>query len=140
MFCQSCGKEIAEGAAFCGHCGAKVATAAPAANPAAAASPDDDKLFAILGNLGGIFFFFVPSLVIYLIRKESDDWVVDSVREALNWQITMAIVSTILAITIVGLLLLWVVALVNVVFCVIGAVKAGDRIAWRYPLTIRFLK
>lgn len=140
MFCQSCGKEIAEGAAFCGYCGSKVATAAAAPPQTAPSSSDDDKLFAILGNLGGIFFFFVPSLVIYLIRKDRSDWVLDSVREALNWQITVAIVSTLLAITIIGLLLLWVVALVNVVFCAIAAVKAGDRVAWRYPLAIRFLK
>lgn len=140
MFCQSCGNELAEGAAFCGNCGTKVGTATPAATKASASTSDDDKLYAILANLGGIFFFFIPSLIVYLIKKDSGGWVADSVREALNWQITVAIISAILAITVVGLLLLWVVGLTNVVLCVIAAVKAGDRIAWRYPIAIRFLK
>jgi uncharacterized Tic20 family protein len=140
MFCQSCGKELSDGAAFCGHCGVKVGTSTPAAVHSRPTSSDDDKLYAVLGNLGGIFFFFVPSLIVYLIKKDSDGWVVDSVKEALNWQITVAIISAVLAITVVGLLLLWPVALLNVAFCVIAAVKAGDRIAWRYPLAIRFLK
>jgi len=140
MFCQSCGKELTEGAGFCGHCGAKVGTAKPAVVQPSSSSSDDDKLYAILGNLGGIFFFFVPSLIVYLIKKDSDGWVLESVREALNWQITVAIISAVLAITIVGLLLLWPVALLNVIFCIIAAVKAGDRTAWRYPLAIRFLK
>lgn len=47
MFCPQCGKPLAEGARFCGNCGAAVATAtsppqpapAPAAPPAAAAEP-----------------------------------------------------------------------------------------------------
>lgn len=140
MFCQSCGNELAEGAAFCGNCGTKVGTATPAPAKASASTSDDDKLYAILANLGGIFFFFIPSLIVYLIKKDSGGWVVNSVREALNWQITVAIVSALLAITVVGLFFLWAVALANVVFCIISALKAGDRVAWRYPIAIRFLK
>jgi uncharacterized Tic20 family protein len=137
MYCQSCGVELAQGAAFCGGCGTKTGAVKPASVPS---TSDDDKLYAILANLGGIFFFFVPSLIVYLIKKDGDGWVADSVREALNWQITVAIVGVVLAITVVGLLLLWIVGLVNVVFCIIAAVKAGDRIAWRYPVAIRLLK
>ena len=40
MFCENCGKQNTDGAAFCEHCGAKfeAAPAAPAA-PAATAAP-----------------------------------------------------------------------------------------------------
>lgn len=49
MFCGKCGKQIPEGAAFCGGCGARVAPAAQPA-PAAPVMPQGIKLY--LGTSG----------------------------------------------------------------------------------------
>jgi len=149
MYCNSCGNLLPENSAFCGKCGKRIEDG-PSTPPNKEAVPgqtsvnntnsESDTLLAVFANLGGIIFFFIPSLVVYLTKKGSGGWVVESAREALNWQISAAIYSFVLGISVVGLLLIWVVYVLDVVFCLIGAIKCGDRIAWRYPLTIRLIK
>lgn len=140
MFCSACGTTMPEDTAFCSKCGTR-AGATPA--PAGASSSDNDKLFAIAAHLGGIFFGFIPSLVVFLIRRDSPGWVLDNAREALNWQITMIItgvVCFILSFVLIGIFLFWIALLVNLVLCIIATVKASGREAYRYPFCIRLIK
>lgn len=151
MFCSACGNQIQENDTFCGKCGAKIgaqkdsdATTFSRPTPVQSdASNDSDKLFAILAHLGGIFFGFIPSLIVYLVKKDSPGWVVDSVREALNWQITMIVASLVcilLSFIVIGIFMLWALLIANLVLCIIGAIKAGDKLVYRYPFAIRLLK
>jgi len=60
-----------------------------------------------------------------------------------NWMISAliyAVVSSILIIVLVGILLLLALAVIAIVFPIVGAVKANNGILWEYPLTIKFLK
>ena len=60
-----------------------------------------------------------------------------------NWMISAAIyvfVSFILMLVLVGFLTLFAVAIMGIVFPIIGAVKANNGELWEYPLTIKFLK
>ncbi|MDD3482344.1 zinc ribbon domain-containing protein [Azovibrio restrictus] len=145
MFCSSCGAPIQESDAFCGKCGAKVG--APAATPHTPAvtgsDGETDKLLAILAHLGGIFFGFIPALVLYLVKKDSPGWVLESVREALNWQITVIIASFVcflLSFIIIGIFLFWVLLIANLVLCILAAVKTGDQVVYRYPFALRLIK
>jgi uncharacterized Tic20 family protein len=151
MFCSSCGTEVPDAAIFCQKCGANTGTGSPAASaggfsaPAApaAASADSDKLMVIVAHLGGIFFGFIPSLVVFLIKKDSPGWVLDSAREALNWQITVliaAVVCTVLMFVLIGIFLFWALMLTNLVLCILAAVKTSSRQAYRYPFCLRLLK
>lgn len=155
MFCSSCGTEVIADASFCQECGTKVGAASKTAavpnfsnstTPAVAASSgagENDKLFAILTHLGGIFFSFVPSLIIFLIKKDSPGWVLDNARAALNWQITVfisSIVCFILAFILIGLFMFWALMLANLVFCIMGTVKASEKQVYRYPFSLRLLK
>jgi uncharacterized Tic20 family protein len=101
---------------------------------------DNDKLFAIIAHIGGIFLGFIPALVVYLVKKDSPGWVLDNAREALNWQITMFIIAVVLMLSVIGAILLWVLWIVNVVFCTLGTLKSANKEAYRYPFAIRLVK
>ncbi|WP_027469618.1 DUF4870 domain-containing protein [Deefgea rivuli] len=92
--------------------------------------------------LGTLFFGFIPSLIIYLVKKD-DALVTDQAKEALNWSITTMIgyaISWILMFVLIGFLVLPLVGLCHVVFCILGAVNAGKGEAYRLPFNIRLLK
>jgi uncharacterized Tic20 family protein len=46
----------------------------------------------------------------------------------------------ILMITVVGMFLIWVPLLLNLIFSIMGAVKASNGVAYRYPFIIRLIK
>ncbi|MGI9824783.1 DUF4870 domain-containing protein [Agromyces sp. Marseille-Q5079] len=105
-------------------------------------SPNDEKLWATLVNIGGIFFGFIPALLGYLILKDKGPFVRAHTATALNFQITMTIASIIAAILwviVVGILLSIAVAVVVVVFSIIAAVKANQGQPYTYPLSIKFV-
>jgi uncharacterized Tic20 family protein len=154
MFCASCGTEIVEAASFCQECGTKTGAAVPKATATvyvaptmpttpAQSSSENDKLMAILSHLGGIFFGFIPALIVFLVKNESPGWVLDNAREALNWQITVFIAGLlcfVLMFVLIGILLFWMLMLANLVFCILATVKASNRQPYRYPLSLRLLK
>ena len=67
--------------------------AAPPPGYAAAApmSDSDQRMWAMLAHISGILFWFVGPLVIWLIQKDKSRFVEEQAKEALNWQITLAI-------------------------------------------------
>ncbi len=102
-----------------------------------------DKTLAILVHLSGIFFGWVVPLVLYLIKKgDSDRFSADNAREALNYQITVMLLyfgCFILSFVIIGIFLMWIVMLVNLVLCIVAAVKASNGVSYRYPMTLRLV-
>ncbi|WP_052050564.1 DUF4870 domain-containing protein [Leptolyngbya sp. KIOST-1] len=91
----------------------------------------------ILGLLTG----FIGPLIIYLTTQEPE--VKRHARLALNWQISWMIyflVSLLLVFVLIGILLLPIVIVLDLVFCIMAAVKASDGVAWQYPLTISLIK
>ena len=138
MFCSSCGGELADNTTFCGQCGTKVG-----ATGLVSKADDTDKLMIILSHLGGVFFGFIPSLIVYIMRKDTPSVTLDNAREALNWQITVilaSIVCFILSFILIGLLLFWVLLLTNLVLCIIATAKSSPTQVYRYPFSVRLLK
>ncbi|MFF2390001.1 DUF4870 domain-containing protein [Agromyces sp. NPDC058104] len=117
----------------------------PPANPYGQSqqlSPSDEKLWATLIHIGGIFFSFVPALIGYLILKDKGPFVRAHTATALNFQITMAIayvVGIILTFVLIGIFVLIAVGVVTIVFSIIAAVKANQGEAYTYPLAIKFV-
>ena len=103
----------------------------------------DDRNIAALTHAGGIIFGFIPSLIVYLLKKDSGSaWLVQQSREALNFQITVLIacvVASILSALLIGLFIFPLIFIANLIFCVIAAVKASNGEVYRYPLTLRLL-
>lgn len=103
----------------------------------------NDNTIAALTHVGGIFFGFIPSLVVWLVYKDKSAFVEDQAKEALNFQITMTIgfvISFFLMIILIGILTFWVLAILNLIFCIIGAVKSSSGEQYRYPFAIRLIK
>jgi uncharacterized Tic20 family protein len=67
----------------------------------------------------------------------------DQGKEAVNFQITITIalvISFVLVFLFIGILLLPIVGIFAAVMSVIAAIKANEGVAYRYPVTIRFIK
>src|ERR1044072_5886003 len=80
----------------------------------------DEKTMALLAHVLTFVFPLLAPLVIYLIKKDESDFVRYHSRESLNFQITLIIVCIILVLTIVGILLLWIVGIIDVIFVIIA--------------------
>jgi len=95
--------------------------------------------------LGFVFPFgsVVGPLILWQMKKEVDPFVDDQGKEALNFQITVAIVwiaCIVLAFAVIGFFLMFALAIATVVLTIIGSIKANKGIAYRYPLTWRVIK
>jgi len=111
-------------------------------------SSRDDRLFGMLCHLTAFSGFVIPfgsiigPLVVWLVKKDSSAFVDDQGRESLNFQISIAIYGIISAILIfvgIGIVLSVVVGIFWFVMTIVASVKANEGVAYRYPLTIRFL-
>jgi len=106
-------------------------------------SPADEKLWATLIHVGGIFFGFLPALIGYLVLKDRGPFVAAHAKTALNFQLTMliaAVVAGILTIIIIGFILLPAIGIVVIVFSIIAAMKANAGEFYTYPMSIKFIK
>ena len=106
-------------------------------------SPSDERLWATLIHIGGIFFNFIPSLVGYLVLKDRGPLVREHTLTALNFQLTMLIalvVGYILTFVIIGVFIILAVYIVVLIFSIIAAVAANKGESYKYPLSIQFIK
>jgi uncharacterized Tic20 family protein len=86
--------------------------------------------------IGGV----VATLIVWQIKKDDAPFIDRSGKQAFNFQLSMLIYSAVLAITVIGVFLVPVVAVLNIVFTIIAAIRAGDGKGYRYPLSIEFIK
>ena len=63
----------------------------PAYSPAQPLSPSDERLWATLVHVGGIVIGFISPLLGYLLLKDRSAFVGENSKNALNFQITIAI-------------------------------------------------
>src|SRR6185312_13976060 len=85
-------------------------------------------LLAFVSGIGGI----IGPLVIYLLKKDEMPFVRDQAREALNFQITMFIaflISWVLVIVLIGFVLLFALGIIDLIFCIVAAIKASEGVA-----------
>lgn len=98
------------------------------------------KTMAIIMHILGIFFWFIPALIVYLAADDS--FTKENAKNALNWQVSAtiyAVISVLLILVIVGIVLLALLGIANMVFSIVAALKASDGEAWKYPLAIKFI-
>ena len=110
-------------------------------------------LSALVGGLltsaAGGWGTFIGPLVIWLVKKDTMPFVNDQGKEALNFNITVAIIClalVLLSIVTLGIGLIiaipaWViVGIAWLVLTILAAVKANEGVSYRYPLTLRLIK
>lgn len=115
----------------------------PSQTPPTGELPKEATNMAMLAHLLGIT--MIGTLIVWLIKKDEHPFIDQEGKEATNFQLTLLIayvICTVIAVVTCGIgsilyLPVWV---VSIIFCIMGAVKAKDGIAYRYPINIRFIK
>jgi uncharacterized protein len=110
-------------------------------------------LSALLGGLltsaAGGWGTFIGPLVIWLVKKDTSAFVNDQGKEALNFNITMAI--ALLVLLMISLMTLGIGLIITVpawiaigigwlVLTIIASIKANEGQAYRYPINLRLIK
>ncbi|KAF0811297.1 hypothetical protein IGB42_04230 [Andreprevotia sp. IGB-42] len=107
------------------------------------ASNKESNNIVLLVWLGTLFFSFVPSLIVYLVKKD-DEHVTDQAKEALNWSIVSLIgymIGAMTTVILIGFLIWPLVGIVHLVFCILGAINASNGVrGYRLPFNIRLIK
>ncbi|MEN0103906.1 MAG: DUF4870 domain-containing protein [Curtobacterium sp.] len=106
-------------------------------------TPEDQRLWATLTHVGGILFNFIAPLVAYFVLRDRGQFVREHTRVALNFHITMAIAYAVGVVTSwlgIGVLIIFGVWVVSIVFGIMAAVAANQGRFYRYPLSIEFVK
>ena len=105
-------------------------------------SDSDERLWAMLGHLGGIVLGFIAPLVVWLVYRERSGFVDDQGKEALNFQIAVLIgyvVGSILSVIGIGVIILLAVWIGSLVFAILAGVAANRGERYRYPVTLRLV-
>ncbi|WP_298734667.1 DUF4870 domain-containing protein [uncultured Chitinophaga sp.] len=115
---------------------------------------------AVLSYVGNI----IGALVMWLIKRNESSFIDNQGKEALNFQITLSLINVAIGLLISVRHGVWafrrvwrddwdfdvfsfsfvslygIVWLLNIIFSIIGAVKASSGVAYRYPISWRIVK
>ena len=100
-------------------------------------------MWSVFAHIGGVFTSFLVPLVILLVFKGRGAFVEDQAKEALNFQITLAIayvVGLITLVVLIGVFILFAALICSIVFAIMAAVASNRGELYRYPLTLRLVK
>jgi uncharacterized protein len=113
---------------------------------------EQDRTWAMWAHIGGIV-GFLPSLIIWLTFKDRGPLTDREGKEALNWQITAAILmaGSYILMALAGFIvwflapLFWLlpiaIVVLNIIFSIMGGVKvANEGGGYRYPINFRLIK
>jgi uncharacterized protein len=104
---------------------------------------NDDKNIATVTHLAGTVFSFIPALIVWILKKDDSVFIADQAKEALNFQITVAIAmfvcGSILSWVLIGIMFIPMIWLANIVFCIIAAISTSKGETYRYPLCLRLI-
>ncbi|MFA5485222.1 MAG: DUF4870 domain-containing protein [Candidatus Pacearchaeota archaeon] len=116
----------------------------------------EDKTLLILIHILGIFTYFVGALIIFLTTENKK--AKKHARNALNWQLSIIIYfgglfllgifisifkslfSGFLFFAIPLPLLVSTLSILNIIFCILAAVKANENKFFEYPITMNLIK
>ncbi len=100
-------------------------------------------LSALVGLLGNGVGFLLGPLVVWLLRKEDHPFIDEQGKEAVNFQLTMFLALLLcipLWLVVIGIFLMVLICILMIILPIVAAIRANDGVAYRYPLTIRFIK
>ena len=103
---------------------------------------NDEKNIATVTHLGGTVFAFFPALIVWILKKDDSEYIADQAKEALNFQISMALAYTlagILSWILIGLIFFPIIWVLNIVFCIIAAISTSKGETYRYPFALRLI-
>ncbi|MFC5580394.1 DUF4870 domain-containing protein [Rhodanobacter terrae] len=120
----------------------------PPSDPVIAVPSAEERQWATFAHLSALAGLVMPfgsiigPLVIWLIKKDTMPFVDDQGKEALNFNITVALAAVVcglLCIVLIGFLLLPVLVILWLVFVIVGTIKANEGTLYRYPFALRLV-
>lgn len=112
MYCKNCGKELADGTAFCPDCGTSVS--GTPTTPARQTSNSDSKGMGIIAYLFG----WIGLIIAFCAGNKDDEFM----KFHLNQALILDICSIIVIIPAIG----WIIWIVTLVFRIIGLIGAAQ--------------
>ena len=109
----------------------------------------DERMWAMFCHLSAFAGYIVPlgsilgPLIIWSIKKEQFPAIDEHGKEALNFQISIAlymIISAILIVIVIGIFMLIALWVFQTVMIIIASIKANNGEYFKYPLSIQFIK
>lgn len=125
--CPACEAMHPADARYCPECGA---TLAPETGE------DAGRSIAAITHVLGLLTWIVGPLVVLIVTNNA--FVRENAKNALMWQLMLTIygiISAILILVLVGIFLVFVLLFLDLIFCIIAAIKASEGETWTYPLT-----
>ncbi|MFC3093190.1 DUF4870 domain-containing protein [Alteromonas sediminis] len=105
--------------------------------------------FLTLMHLSQLAGYLIPyaglalPVIMWATNKDDSELIDRHGKVILNWMITMIIASVvcyILMFVLIGFLGFAILAVVNLVFVIVGAVKASQGELWTYPFSLKIIK
>jgi hypothetical protein len=81
--------------------------------------------------------------IVWLMKRDEMPFVDECGRNCINFKLSLMVymlISAVLMFVGIGFLLIGVLAIVDIVFTIIAAMKASEGVSYKYPMTIKFLK
>ena len=109
----------------------------------------EERQWAMFAHIGTFSSMFVPlgniiaPIVIWQMKKNDSEFVVEQAKESLNFQITLfiyALISFLLVFIIIGFFLMFALVIFGLIMVIIGGIKANEGEDFRYPMTLRLVK
>lgn len=86
----------------------------------------------------------VVPIMIWQLKKATLPEIDEHGKNAMNWIISATIYAVVgvilIPVVLIGLLILFPLGVVSIVFPIIAAIKANNGVIWKYPLSISFFK
>jgi uncharacterized protein len=104
---------------------------------------DDERTWALVCHLGGVFFSFIVPLVVMLTKGAESKWVKAHAVESLNLHITfflVALISIPLMFILVGFCTMFASGIAMLVFGILAGMKGYQGGAYRFPYILRLIK
>lgn len=108
----------------------------------------EENQFCMLMHLSLLAGYIIPCaglvlpIIMWATNKEQSKLVDEHGKNILNWIISCAIflaIGIVLSLILVGLSLIVIVGICNLIFSIIGAIKASEGKIYKYPLAITFV-
>jgi uncharacterized Tic20 family protein len=115
----------------------------------------DERTWALIGHLSAFSAFItgigcvLGPLIVWLIKRDTLPFAADQAKEALNFNITVAIAAVVLWIVTFGTFFIGALLTVPLglalfvgwfVLTILAAIRANEGVAYRYPFTLRLVK
>lgn len=109
----------------------------------------NERSYALSLHLSQFLSFGVPlfgaamPIVMWLMYKDKNAFIAENGRNVVNWVITNLILLIVLipaCFILIGIPLLIILCVIDVIFAVLGALKAWEGTAWKYPFSLQLIK